>query len=89
MNAENSKLVYRKDVLKFILDNIHLPNDVLFNMIIKGKDNNNSFSAQGFFYETIIEILLVTKCIDGLNYTDFYEGQLKNLKTYLYILLLR
>lgn len=80
MDAENSKLVYRKDVLKFILDNIHLPNDVLFNMIIKGKDNNNNLSAQGFSYETIIEILLVTKCIDGLNYTSIYEGQLNNLK---------
>lgn len=80
MDVQTSKLVYRKDVLAFLLNNTHLHSDELFDMIIKGKGNNNNLSAQGFLFETMVEILLITKCINGLNYTSIHEGQLNNLK---------
>lgn len=67
------KQVFRKDVLTNMLSNIKLDCDVIFNCIME----NKSTREKGFIYETICQILVLSKCITGLEYTTFLEGKLE------------
>ena len=75
--------VCRKDILKNILINVQATNITsknLFHMIMS--DNKESYDERrgGWIFEVIGQILIILKCIENINYTEIYDGQLQNLK---------
>ena len=72
--------VIRKDVLTNMLSNITLSGKDLFNLIIKENKESCDERRQGWIFETICQILVILKCIEYINYTEIYDGQLQNLK---------
>lgn len=75
--------VCRKDILKNILINVQTTNITsknLFHMIMS--DNKESYDERrgGWIFEVIGQILIILKCIENINYTEIYDGQLQNLK---------
>jgi len=82
-NEEKSvfnKQVLRKDVLANMLANIKLTGKELFDVIMKENKELYDKRRQGWIFETICQILIVLKCIENINYTEIYDGQLQNLK---------
>lgn len=84
------KQVFRKDVLANMLSNLKLAGKLLFDLIMSDNNSSPISSRKGDLFETLCEILLVTKCICGLNYTNIMSGDLlssvkpvKNIKTLL------
>ena len=71
---------FRKDILINLLRNIKLGGEVLFNIIMSDDNSSPSIQRQGDLYETLCEILIVTKCINKLNYTNIMVGQVLSLK---------
>jgi len=72
--------VFRKDILTNMLKNIKLTGKELFDIIMKENKELYDERRQGWIYETLCQILIVLKCIENINYTDIYEGQLQSLK---------
>ena len=70
----------RKDILINLLRNIKLGGEVLFNIIMSDDNSSPSIQRQGDLYEILCEILIVTKCINKLNYTNIMVGQVSSLK---------
>ena len=73
----------RKNVLQNILTNMYITGKEIFKLIMS--DNSVGVSSgdetrQGWLFETLCIILIVSKCIAGLNYTEILDGQLQNLK---------
>ena len=60
----------RKDILNFILDNYDNKN--IYSKLLNDK-NNSSFN--GFLYESIIELLIISKCMPGIDYDEIIIGQ--------------
>ena len=74
------KQVTRKDVLENMLLNINLKGGKnLFDLLIK-ENKNSDERRQGWIFETLCQILIILKCIENINYTEIYDGQLQNLK---------
>jgi len=72
----------RSNVLENMLDNKHLLSKELFQGIMF--DNNMDLhdeTRQGWIFETICQILIITKCIVGLNFIEILDGQLQSLET--------
>ena len=73
-----------KDVLQNMLNNTHLLGQELYDIIMS--ENNYSPnsspnpSRQGHIFENVVKILISLKCIENINYTEIYEGQLKKIK---------
>jgi hypothetical protein len=72
--------VFRKDILANMLANTHLIGKELFEVIMKEKKELHDDRRQGWIYETLYIILIILKCIENINYTEIYDGQLQNLK---------
>lgn len=71
---------YRKDVLENMLANTNLTGKELFNFIMKENKEFCDKRRQGWIFETLCQILIILKCIENINYTGIYDGQLQNLK---------
>jgi len=72
--------VFRKDVLANMLANTKLTGKELFDMIMKENKELFDERRQGWIFETLCQILIILKCIENINYTEIYDGQLQNLK---------
>ena len=72
----------RKDVLYNMLKHTHLSGKTLYDLLMKENKKNTDEDERrfGWIYETICQILVVMKCIDGLHYTEILDGQLQILK---------
>ena len=71
---------FRKDILINLLRKIKLGGEALFNMIMKENKEIYDERREGWIYETLWIILIILKCIQNINYTEIYDGQLQNLK---------
>ena len=72
--------VFRKDILANMLANTKLTGKELFDMIMKENKELYDERRQGWIFETLCQILIILKCIENINYTEIYDGQLQNLK---------
>lgn len=72
--------VFRKDILVNMLANRKLTGKELFDMIMKENKELFDERRQGWIFETLCQILIILKCIENINYTEIYDGQLQNLK---------
>ena len=70
--------VFRKDILTNMLANTKLTGKELFDEIINKELYDER--RQGWIFETLCQILIILKCIENINYTEIYDGQLQNLK---------
>ena len=70
----------RKDILANILANAKLTGKELFDLIMKEQKELCDERRQGWIFETLCQILVILKCIENINYTEIYDGQLQNLK---------
>jgi len=72
--------VFRKDVLANMLANTKLTCKELFDVIMKENNELHDYRRQGWIFETLCQILIILMCIENINYTEIYDGQLQNLK---------
>lgn len=72
--------VFRKDILANMLANTKLTGKELFDVIMKENKELYDERRQGWIFETLCQILIILKCIENINYTEIYHGQLQNLK---------
>ncbi len=72
--------VFRKDILANMLANTKLTGKELYDVIMKENKELNDERRKGWIYETLCQILIILKCIENINYTEIYHGQLQNLK---------
>ena len=72
--------VFRKDILANMLANTKLTGKELFVVIMKENKELYDERRQGWIFETLCQILIILKCIENINYTEIYDGQLQNLK---------
>ena len=72
--------VFRKDILANMLSNTNLTGKELFDTIMKENKELYDERRQGWIYETLCQILIILKCMENINYTEIYDGQLDNLK---------
>lgn len=72
--------VFRKDILANMLANTKLTGKELFDVIMKENKELHDERRQGWIFETLCQILIILKCIENINYTEIYDGQLQNLK---------
>ena len=72
--------VFRKDILANMLANTNLSGKELYNIIMSDINSSPSDSRRGDLYETLCEILLITKCIENINYINIMSGDLSSLK---------
>jgi len=63
-----------------MLANTKLTGKELFDMIMKENKELYDERRQGWIFETLCQILIILKCIENINYTEIYDGQLQNLK---------
>jgi hypothetical protein len=71
---------YRKDILSNMLANLKLSGKEMFDLIMmEGKEVIDE-RRQGWIFESLCQILIALKCVQGLNYSEILEGQLQNLK---------
>ena len=82
----------RKDVLANMLLNIMLSGSIMFTLLMSDNNSGPNESRQGFLFETICEILVILKCIPGIDYSNILSGkvdvfaslkQVTNIKTIL------
>ena len=74
----------RMDVMLKLIKHSDMNVDELFSMIMEENGDNDEVyetgrSRRGNIYETLCIILILTKCFDGLNYTNVYKNFLHNL----------
>jgi len=72
--------VFRKDILVNMLANTNLTGKELFVVIIKENKELCDERRQGWIFESLCQILIILKCIENINYTEIFDGQLQNLK---------
>jgi hypothetical protein len=64
-----------------MLKNTSLTGEEIFNLIITdNNDMNTNPGRQGWLYESLWQILISVKCVNGINYTQILDGQLDNLR---------
>lgn len=70
----------RIHILENMINNLskNIKPEEMYNIIMNDNDVNTD-SRKGWIYESLCEILILTKCIPGIDYTEFMEGQLQNL----------
>ena len=66
---------FRRNVLENIILNKHLSSKKLFQVIMFDNNMNiqDNYTRQGFVFETICQILVITKSIVGLNYIEIFN----------------
>jgi hypothetical protein len=75
------KQTTRGDVWFNILHN-HLksPSEIFQMIITDNYKSNITATRQGYLYETIIELLIIAKCIPIIDYTEFLSGRIHNIQ---------
>jgi len=71
--------IIRKNVLTNMLRHVHLSGSELFHLIMTETNEACNETRQGWLFETLSQILIMTKCM-GIDYTEIYDGQLQSLK---------
>jgi len=74
------KQLFRKDVLENMLRNTYLTGKKLFDFILQEDKESIDERRRGWIFETLCQILIIIKCVQNINYTELYDGQLQNLK---------
>lgn len=72
--------VIRKDILTNILSNKNLSGKEIFALILSDNNSSPTPSRMGGLYEALVEIMILMKCVNGINYTKIMEGDLSGLK---------
>ena len=67
-----SKLNKRKDIVECFLKNINSNERDNFNLVMNSTDSD---SKRGFIFECICEILIITKCIEYIDYDEIQSGE--------------
>jgi hypothetical protein len=83
-----SKSVTRLDVMLNMISLVSRPSVELFKKIMECDDEDDVLtevgtsvkSRGGYIYETICIILILTRCFNGLDYAEIYEGFLHELR---------
>ena len=75
-----TKQTFRKDILENMLRNTYLTGKELFNFILQDNKESMDERRRGWIFETLCQILIIIKCVQNINYTELYDGQLQNLK---------
>jgi hypothetical protein len=70
---------YRKDILSNMLANLKLSGKEMFDLIMMENTEVVDERRQGWIFESLCQILIALKCVQGLNYSEILEGQLQNL----------
>ena len=70
----------RRDILANMLTNTKLTGKELFELIMNENKELYDERRQGWIFETLCQILIILKCVQGLNYNEILGGQLQNLK---------
>jgi hypothetical protein len=70
---------YRKDILSNMLANLKLSGKEMFDLIMMETKEVIDERRQGWIFESLCQILIALKCVQGLNYSKILEGQLQNL----------
>lgn len=70
----------RKDLLTNMLAFSATSGNEAYHMIMSDNGENPSESRKGFLFETVFQILAITRCIVGIDYKTVFTGQLQNLK---------
>lgn len=73
---QDSKL--RKSILDTMLTSQHLTGKELYDSIMFDGDTDER--KQGWIFETLCQILIILKCVVGLNYTEICYDTMENLK---------
>jgi len=77
------KQIIRTDILSNMLSHKQLSGEKLFELLMT--DGNSSITRdetrQGWIFESIVQIVILLKCMTGLHYTEICDGQLQNLKS--------
>ena len=68
--------VFRKDILTNMLLNKTLLGKDLFELIMSDNNTSPNASRKGGLFEAIAEIMILIKCVNGINYTEIMEGDL-------------
>jgi hypothetical protein len=64
-----------------MLRNLRIPGKDLFRLLMTDNANtSDDFTRMGWLYETICQLMIICKCVAGLDYTEIYQGQLHNRK---------
>ena len=71
--------ITRKDMLTNMLRHVHLSARELFHLIMTETNETCNETRQGWLFETLSQILIMTKCM-GVDYDEIYDGQLQSLK---------
>ena len=69
----------RKDILTNMLLHMALRGKMLFELLMSDNHTSPDASRCGNLFESIVEILILTKTINGINYTEMMSGDLSNL----------
>jgi hypothetical protein len=72
--------IFRKDILINMLANVKLTGKELYDLIMGENKEICDERRRGWIFETLCQILIILKCIQNINYTEIYGGQLQNLK---------
>lgn len=72
--------VVRKDILTNILLNQNLSSTEIFALIMSDNNSTPTPSRMGGLYEALVEIMILMKCVNGINYTKIMEGDLSALR---------
>ena len=80
MTPEFVEIERREHVLENMRRFLYVePGEAVFRRImsLNGKDVNSSI--QGYLFESLFEILILSKCLNGVSYSKMYQGQLSAL----------
>ena len=75
---EVSTLNKREDVLELILSNMDLTALNNYNLIM---NNTTCDSKRGHLFESICELLIITKCMEGINYNEINSGKYPSINS--------
>jgi hypothetical protein len=79
-------LVFRRDVLLFMLENLELTGNKLYNTIMDFDYNTITDSNRGYIFETICVILITTKSFDSLEYNYIMKNKLNKIINFEFLL---
>ena len=70
----------RLDVLATLLLHIDYSGKKLFPLILTDNGISSAdYTRQGWIFETLCQIMVLCKCVRGLDYMEIYDGHLQNL----------
>lgn len=76
MSEDNFQINTLKDFLQKLLNNLNiLSNDDLFNKMVKKDHHKYTPSMQGFYYEALCKLLIISKCVNGIDYISVKNGR--------------